>query len=373
MKIVKLEPIAVSLPMRKPVIMAGEEVRRADNVLVRVMADDGTVGWGEAASAPTMTGETIESMTAAVHHLAPVVEGRDPGDIEGALVALAGRMYANHGAKAAIEIALHDLVGRATGRPVHALLGDRKRERAALLGVIGGGDRDGDLADAARKKADGYTAFKIKVGVDTAETDAERTRAICRVLGDEMLISADANQGFSMEAALAFVRAVADAGLDFVEQPVAAHDLAGMAAVAAATTIAIGADEGIHGIDDIRRHHDLKAAHGVSLKAIKLGGLRAVVEAGRLCDRLGMDVNLSCKTGETSIACAAALHAAAVLPGLCWGLTLTCQALASDVARHPVPIRRGHADVTDGPGLGIEVDEALVQRHRIAVALRSVA
>jgi L-alanine-DL-glutamate epimerase-like enolase superfamily enzyme len=369
----KVEPIAVCLPMRKQVIMAGEEVRRADNVLVRITADDGTVGWGEAASAPTMTGETIESMTAAVHHLAPVVEGRDPGDIEGALVALDGRMYANHGAKAAIEIALHDLVGRATGKPVHALLGDKTRERAALLGVIGGGDRDGDLADAARKKAEGYTAFKIKVGIDTPEADAERTLAVCCVLGDDVLISADANQGFSTEAALAFVRAVADAGLDFVEQPVAAHDLAGMAAVAAATAIAIGADEGIHGIADIRRHHERKAAHGVSLKAIKLGGLRAVVEAARLCDRLGMDVNLSCKTGESSISCAAALHAAAVLPGLAWGLTLTCQALASDVARHPVAIRHGHADVTDRPGLGIEVDEALVQRHRIAVALRSVA
>ncbi|MDC7788517.1 enolase C-terminal domain-like protein [Rhodoplanes sp. TEM] len=373
MNIASVEPIAVGLPMKKPVIMAGEEVRRADNVLVRVVAADGTVGWGEAASAPTMTGETIESMTAAIRHLAPVLDGRDPADIDGALAAMDARMYGNHGAKAALEIALHDLVGRATGRPVHALLGERRRDRAALLGVVGGGDRAGDLADAARKATDGYTAFKIKVGVDTPERDAERTRAICALLDGEALVSADANQGFSVEQALTFVRAVADAGLDFVEQPVVAHDLAGMAEIAAATPIALGADEGIHGIDDIRRHHERRAAHGVSLKAIKLGGLRAVVEAGRLADRLGMGVNLSCKTGESSIACAAALHAAAVLPGLAWGLTLTCQALGSDVTAHPVAIARGHAEVMDRPGLGIEVDEAMIQRHRIAVPLRSVA
>src|SRR5215472_16202018 len=153
--------------MRKPVIMAGEEVRRADNVLVRLETDNGAVGWGEAASAPTMTGETTTSMVAAVHHLAPALAGRAAADIEGALAAMDGRMYGNHGAKAAIEIALHDLVGRATQAPVHALIGDKRRGHAAILAVIGGGDLAGDLVDAGKKQGKGFTAFKIKVGVDT--------------------------------------------------------------------------------------------------------------------------------------------------------------------------------------------------------------
>jgi muconate cycloisomerase len=353
--------------MIKPVIMAGEEVRRADNVLVRLEADSGLVGWGEAASAPTMTGETTASMVAAVHYLTPVLEGRAAGDIGGALTAMDRRMYGNHGAKAAIEIALHDLVGRATNRPVHALLGDKRRSRMSILGVIGGGDLNGDLHDAAKKKGDGFAAFKIKVGIDAPARDAERTRLICNILGPGVLISADANQGFGAEQAIAFVRAVAVAGLDFFEQPVAADDLAGMAAVAAATDIAIGADEGIHCLADIRRHHERGAARGVSLKAIKLGGLRAVVEAARLCDRLGMHVNISCKTGESSIACAAALHVAAVVPELAWGLTLTHAGLSRDVTAHPIGIERGCADVLDRPGLGLEVDEDRVRRHRVAV------
>ena len=112
-----------------------------------------------------------------------------------------------------------------------------------------------------------------------------------------------------------------------------------MAAVAAATDIAIGADEGIHSLDDIKRHHEHKAARGVSLKAIKLGGIRAVVEAGRLCERLGMSVNISCKTGESSIACAAALHVASVIPNIAWGLTLTHTALGEDVTAQPVADR----------------------------------
>jgi muconate cycloisomerase len=373
MNIAKIEPIAVSLPMRKPVIMAGESVRRADNVLVRLEADNGQVGWGEAASAPTMTGETIAGMLAAVHYLAPVLAGREAEDIGGARAAMQGRMYGNCGAKAAIEIAWHDLVGRATARPAHALLGDRRRSRIGILGVIGGGDVESDLRDAGRKKMDGFAAFKIKVGIDTPARDAERTIRICKILGPDCLISADANQGFGASEAIEFVRVVAGAGLAFFEQPVFAGDLAGMAAVAAASDIAIGADEGIHALDDIARHHERKAARGASLKAIKLGGMGAVVEAARLCDRLGMCVNLSCKTGESSIAGAAALHIAAVIPDIAWGLTLTHGGLGDDVTSHPLQIHKGYATVPDRPGLGIDVDEDRVRRHRVDINSRHVA
>src|SRR5262249_22155487 len=161
--------------------------------------------------------------------------------------------------------------------------------------------------------------------------DAARTRQICKVLGDGMLISADANQGYSVDQALTYVRAVDGSGLDFFEQPAAADTLAGMAKVAAATGNAIACGEGLHSLVDVRRHHDSGAARGVSLKAIKLGGIGAVTKASELCDRLGMSVNISCKTGESSVACAAALHVASVIPNIGWALTLTHLGLAEDV------------------------------------------
>jgi L-alanine-DL-glutamate epimerase-like enolase superfamily enzyme len=374
MKIKHVEPIAVSVPMKKPVFMAGVEIRRADNVLVRIEADNGVVGWGEAASAPTMAGETVESMMAAIGYLTPALEGRLAEDIAGALAAMAARMYANSGAKAAIEIALHDLVGRATNQPAYALLGGKQRSRMAVLGVIGTGELNSDLRDAEKKKADGYAAFKIKVGIDTPRVDGERTRRLCQLLGGDALISSDANQGWSTQEAVQYVRAVADAGLGFFEQPVKADDIAGMAAVAAAAgNIAIGADEGIHSLDDIRRHHDHRAARGASLKAIKLGGMRGATEAGRLCDALGLNVNVSAKTGESSIACAAAMHIAAALPQIAWGLTLTNEGLADDVTVRPVRIARGHVELSDRPGLGIDVDEERVRRYQCDVPVRQVA
>ena len=374
MKIKSIEPIAISLPMLKPVIMAGEEIHRADNVLVKIETDSGLIGWGEAASAPVMTGDTLESIVSAVHYLEHALRGRPAADIAGALAAMDGRMYGNHGAKAAIEIALHDVTGKETSMPMHALLGDSLRNRAPLMCVVGTGDLDGDLRDAEKKKAAGFTAYKIKVGIDTAEKDAARTVAICKVLGSGLVISADANQGFTVDEALAYVRAVKGCGLNFFEQPVEAHNLAGMAQVAReAGPIVIGADEGIHSPDDIARHHDARAAGGVSLKAIKLGGARAVVAAARQCDSLGMRVNVSCKTGESSVACAAALHVASVIPNVAWGLTLTHTALAEDVTAAPVPTARGHANALDRPGLGVDVDEDRVNRHRVRIAARHVA
>src|SRR5229473_6582555 len=362
--------------MKKPVVMAGVEIRAADNVLVRVEADNGIIGWGEAASAPTMTGETVESMMAAVGYLSPAVEGRLDEDIAGTVAAMSNRMYANNAAKAAIEMALHDLVGRATGRPAYALLGGKQRSRMVILGVIGTGDLASDLREAESKKAQGFAAFKIKVGIDKPLIDAERTRRVCALIGPGALISSDANQGWSADDAVQYVRAVADAGLDFFEQPVHADDIAGMATVSNAANmagkVAIGADESIHSLEDLHRMHDRHAASGVSLKTIKLGGMRAVIEAGRLCERLGLNVNVAAKTGESSIACAAAMHIAAALPQIAWGLTLTNEGLADDVTARPVRIARGHVELSDRPGLGIDVDEERVRRYRCDVPVRQV-
>jgi len=368
-KIKAIEPIAVNLPMHKAVTMAGEIVERADNMLIRVASDDGRVGWGEAAAAPTMTGETVPGMIAAVGYLSRPLLGAPAEEIPAASAAMDTVMYGNNAAKAAIEMALHDLVARAAGKPLHALFGAKLRSRIAVLAVLGSTDEAADVREARERWAAGYRAFKIKVGLGAPEADAARTQAVCRMLkhnaqggGETCLVSADANQGFAVDEALRYVGALGDCGLDFFEQPVHAHDLDGMARVAAATRVSIGADEGIHSLDDIERHHARKAAAGVSLKAIKLGGLRAVHDACRLCDRLGMKVNLSCKTGESSIASAAALHLAATAPALAWGLTLANTGLAEDVTGTPLRIEAGHVVVPDRPGLGIDVDESRVRR-----------
>ncbi len=366
-KIRRIEAIAVSLPMTKPMKMAGVEIGSADNVLVRVELDGGETGWGEAASAPLMTGETVESMVAAIRHMAPALNGAAVHDI-GLVSALMDRnLYANQAAKSALEMALHDALGKTSGRPVYALLGGKRRDRVPVLWLVGTGSAETDVEEARRKRAAGCVAYKIKVGVGEPREDAERTRRICEALGTGCLISADANQGWTAEQAIAYVHAVEDTTLDFLEQPIPAGDLAGMARVAAASRIPIGIDEGLHCIADLARHHQAGAARGGSLKTIKLGGLRGVQQAAELCLSLGMKVNLACKVAESGIGAAAMLHLAAAVPAVDWGVSVTNQYLADDVLRTPLAIADGYADVPTGPGLGIEVDEARVRRYQRAL------
>ena len=375
MKIKTIEPIAVSLPMKKPVQMAGETVTRADNVLVRIESDDGVVGWGEAASAPTMTGETVASMTAAVELLTPGLLKRPP------TISPALRRRWRRGSMAIAapkppsrSRCMTSSAAPPTGRFMRSLAGGSAA--ACRCSPSSARTCAADLREAKERWAAGYRAFKIKVGLASASADAERTRAVCLALkgmGEPCLVSADANQGFGVDDALVYVRMLGDCGLDFFEQPVEAHDLDGMARVAAASRVPIGADEGLHSADDIVRHHERKAARGGSLKAIKLGGLRALFEASRLCDRLGMKINISCKTGELSVASAAAAHVAAAVPALDWGLTVTNPGLAEDVVVEPLAVMRGHVDVPERPGLGIEVDERRVRRWQQEFSARKVA
>jgi muconate cycloisomerase len=366
MKIKRIEPIAVSLPMAKPIKMSFEEVKSAENVLVRLETTDGVVGWGGAATAPTMTGETVESMTAAIRHLAPRLEGMAADNIAAVMAHAGNFLFGNQSAKSAIEMALQDALGRARGVPVYDLLGGKRRDRVALLRLVGTGKGTAaDIEELQRRKAEGHVAFKIKVGVADARADAERSRAICSSLnsGHGLLLCADANQGFSVDGAIEYVRAVEDTPIEFFEQPVAAHDVEGMARVARASRVKIGCDEGLHSIEDLKRHHAAGAAAGFSLKTIKLGGIKPVVDAALLCDRLGLKVNLASKMAETGISTAALLHIAAAVPAMDWGITLSSLELVDDILKKPIAAANGHVTVPTGPGLGIEVDEAKVRRY----------
>jgi muconate cycloisomerase len=303
-------------------------------------------------------------MMAAIRYMLPALTGLAADDVSQVSAKMDRLMYGNQSAKSAVEMALHDALGKAAGKPVYELLGGKRRARTPVLWLLGTGSTEGDVEEARQKLAAGFVAYKIKVGIGDPLADAERTKRICEVLGKGHLISADANQGYTVDQAIAYVKAVANMPLDFFEQPVRGHDLAGMAKVAAATPIPIGFDEGLHSADDLVRHHEARAARGASLKTIKLGGMRGVYQAAELCESLGMKVNLACKVAESGIAAAAMLHLAAAVPAVDWGVSLTNQYLAVDVIRAPLAIADGHADVPTGPGLGVEVDEACVRRYQ---------
>jgi muconate cycloisomerase len=346
--------------------MAGETIAYAKNIVVRIEAADGTAGWGEAASAPIMTGDTLGGLTAAVRdHLAPRLIGKDVWDRPALMVMLRSTLIGNTGAHSAVEMALLDLAGRKAGLPLIDLLGGAVSQTLAPMWLLGNDTPDEDVAEAKAKRQEGFSFFKLKVATKSLERDIAATHAVREALGPNVRLCADANCGFSLDAARRYVEATRASGLLFLEQPLATEDLAAFAALARLSPIPLGVDEGIHGLRDIEAHAQCGAG-GVSLKLIKLGGFGAALEAAALCERLRLKINVAAKVAESSIASAAAIHFACALRQIAWGISLTHVYLAQDLVRNPLQQCDGVIALPDAPGLGVDVDEAAIARLRVA-------
>jgi muconate cycloisomerase len=329
---------------------------------VRIETTGKFVGYGEAPVAPFLTGETIPSVLASIEILAQAIAGRDARDLIALSQALHGAIVGNAAAKAAVEVALHDAVAREYGIPVYRLLGGRTQTEFGCLTLVGNNDRERDLADVMARAASGFSAFKLKVANGDLEEEASTLIEMRQRLGQKALVCADANGGWTAEEAIRFVRLAEASSADFLEQPVPAGEHDGMVRVARASSIPICADESIHEAADIRRLLESGAVSGGAFKIMKLEGIRQCNSAIQLCRALGGHINLSGKFGETSVANAATLALATAAGGVDWGLSITNDYLAEDVVRESIIVANGKVTLPQGPGLGIDIDEAKLSR-----------
>jgi muconate cycloisomerase len=363
----RVDAIPVALPLRKPMLMgSGQRIERAYNLLVRVEARGGLIGWGEASSAPLMTGDLLPGMVSAIEqHFAPAVMGRDALDRAQLSRACSSALVGNTGAKCALDIALQDLVGKHLGVPVSELLGGALREVVHPMYLLGNATVEQDLADARSRLAEGWTFFKLKVGIKDPLDEARAAVEVRRLVGKDVALCADANMGMTLASARRYALHALDANLLFLEQPLRGDDYSGMAALSRNCPLPLNGDESVGSIADIVALHNAGAVQGVNLKTIKLGGMTPVVRAMAVCEALGLEVNLACKVAESSISAAATLHLGCVAPNLAWGLNITNHYLAEDLVEMPVQIVQGLAQRPRGAGLGVQVSEALVERFRI--------
>jgi L-alanine-DL-glutamate epimerase-like enolase superfamily enzyme len=362
LKIVRIVAVPIGIPLKKPLLMAGRRYAHAETVLVRVETTGRFLGHGEAPVAPFLTGETIPSVLASVEILAQAIVGRDARDLIALSQVLHGAIVGNAAAKAAVEVALHDAVAREYGISVYRLLGGRTQLEFGCLTLVGNNDRERDLADVMARAASGFSAFKLKVANGDLKEEASTLIEMRKRLGPKALLCADANGGWTAEDAIRFVRLAEASSADFLEQPVPPGNHDGMVRVARASAIPICADESIHEIADIRRLLESEAVAGVAFKIMKLEGIRQCNAGIQLCRALGGHVNLSGKFGETSVANAATLALATAAGGVDWGLSITNDYLAEDIVREPIVVANGKVRLPEGPGLGIDIDEAKLSR-----------
>jgi muconate cycloisomerase len=310
-----------------------------------------------------MTGDTQGGLVAAVRdHLAPLLTGKDVRDWPNLRKTMHRVLVGNGGAHSAVEMALLDLIGRADGKRLIDIVAKPRRSAVKPMWLLGNPTLEADVAEAHAKQREGFSLLKLKIGVKPLPKEIAIAHAVREALPN-MPLCADANCGLTLAAAKTYVEKTRKAGLMFVEQPLPYDDLDGLKALARSTKVPIGIDEGIHSLADIETNARAGAG-GVSLKLIKLGGIVNAVEAGKMCRRLGLSVNIAVKIAESSIGSAAALHLACAVPKADWGVSLTHFYLADDIVKRPLPLKNGMVALPAGPGLGIDVDEAAVERFK---------
>src|SRR5262249_15741243 len=168
----RVDAIPVALPLKAPMKMANALITAAQNILVRLEASDGTVGWGEAASAPTMTGDTLGGLLAAVRdHLGPALIGKDAWQRPGLMRALRHALLGNSGAHWAGEMARLDLAGRSAGVPLIELVARPRRTAVKPMWLLGNATADQDIAEARARQQEGFNFFKLKIGVKPIDTE----------------------------------------------------------------------------------------------------------------------------------------------------------------------------------------------------------
>jgi L-alanine-DL-glutamate epimerase-like enolase superfamily enzyme len=357
----RIEIFPIRLPLREPFVVSYATAIDIPAVLVRVTARDGQTGWGEATPDQNVTGETWQS-TIAMLDLAPVMLGRDARDREGAVRTMDARVEGVPAAKAAIDIALHDLVARSAGLPLWALLGGKSKEHLTISRVVSIKAPEQMAADAQHHVRDGFETVKLKVG-DPANPrrDIARVAAVREAIGPGIGIKIDVNQGWKTPGvAIPAIRAILASNPDYIEQPVDQHDIAALAEVRRATGAPIMADEAVHGVREMARVVELRAADLVNIKLMKTGGLvnamrvNAIAEAAGIVGQVGTMV-------ESSIASAAGLHFAlahANVKTVEMGGPLM---ISADIGNLRACYDRNQITLPDAPGLGVEIDEEAIQ------------
>ncbi|SNR26499.1 mandelate racemase/muconate lactonizing enzyme family protein [Actinomadura mexicana] len=367
MKIEKVETFCVALPTRRSFGVSGGAVavagRPSLRVLVKVSAE-GAHGWGEATPLPAWTYETAESIVTTIdRYLAPAITGRPAWDLDG--VTAAFDRAVNRGfsigaplAKSAVDVALHDLLGRAAGVPLGVMWGQRRRETIEL-GWIVSGRSSAEVADSvAEGRALGYRAFKVKVGL--GPEDADVVEAVRLHAGDAAALWVDANQGYTVRAALAMAHRLEDLGVTAFEQPLPANDIAGLRRLRDACPIPVALDESLRHPSDLATFVRLDAVDVAIAKVQRTGGLTLSRRLCALAEDCGVALMGSGLT-DSDLGLAASLHLFSAF-GVDTPVDLNGrQFIESPYAGPTVEIRDGTARVPDAPGLGVEVDEQTVR------------
>jgi len=350
MKVTRVEAWPVEMRLAEPYTIAYESVDRATNVFVRIHTDSGVTGIGCAAPDLPVTGETPEDVLDALGTVgADTLTGLDPRRTAAALARLEPELSELPSTLAALDIALHDILGKVSGLPLWVLLGGY-RDRIMTSITIGILPIEETVERARDYVRHGFHAIKIKGG-RSMEEDAERVLRVREALGFGVELRFDANQGYDSTTALEFVRRVESARLELLEQPTPADRLDELALVVSGAALPVMADESLCTLRDAFRIGSLESADMVNVKLMKVGGIARARRIDTVARAARLETMVGCMD-EAALGIAAGLHFALSSANVCYADLDGHLDLLDDPTAGCVKIVDGHLLAPEGPGLG---------------------
>lgn len=359
MKIKSVDVFAVDLPLAGEHRNAHARYSVSEDVYVRVETRDGARGYGATAPKYYITGETQDTAIAVLKkRLIPAVLGMDPFDLEKVHERMDRAIKGNTAAKAALDIALYDLMGKVLNIPVYRLLGGAYRLEMPAFDLIGLWEPEEAVRKVSQRMAEGYREFKVKVGSEP-EADLRRVEAVSRAAAG-ISLKIDANQEWTTKQAIRLIRRFYEMGVTIVEQPIHLDDIAGLATIrSACPEVELMADESLKSLGDAMLLARMAAVDLFNVKLLKAGGLFIAKKIAAVAEAAG----IGCMAGGTiqnGLIDAATAHFMASTRNIVSNEIKSVQWIQNDLCSG-LNIVEGMVRVPEGPGLGMEIDEARLQ------------
>ena len=385
MKITDVSIFTVTLPRRREHKWTGigEEGVGYRYAIIKLMTDEGIIGYGEAPAKPRLAGgrgghgETAKTTEHIIRdYLLPTIEGEDPFNIELIHDNMNKRVGGYFYAKAAIDIALYDIMGKAKDLPVYQLLGGAYRKIVPICHSLGLMEVEKAVDEAVIAVKEGAKHIKIKVGIDPTR-DIDIVQEVRKAVGPRISIAVDANQGYSSpKAAIRIIKELEPSNIVYMEQPV--KGLYQMRRVTHAVDTPIMADESIWTPEDALEIAMLEAADLISIYVAKSGGLFPARQVAHVAQAAGISCNVNSSV-EFGVGNAASLHLIASaknidLPALVpvtnikgrEQVEVVNKFYLDDIIREPFDYDDGYLRIPEGPGLGIEIDEEKLHKYCVS-------
>jgi len=355
----RIEVYEVTLRYKEPFVISAGTSTENRNTIVKIVTDYDVFGWGEASPSKRVTNETPETILKTLDKIGPRLIGMCPLRIAQDVDLMDAIVAHNPSAKAAIDLALHDVLGKTACKPTWRLLGGF-RERVLTDITLSIKSSQVMAKDAVKAVMKGFKTLKVKVGVNPKD-DVERIRLIREAVGDKVSIRIDANQGWTVAQSLDVLKNLSKFNIQFVEQPTEAKNIRGLAKLRKNSPIPVMADESVHSPADALQLVKANAADMINIKLMKSGGIHNARKIADIAEAANVPCMIGCM-GESTVGITAAVHFAAATKNVQYA-DLDCDILLADklVTKGGAGLKNSERIPNNEPGYGIaELDEKIL-------------